>query len=552
MRKLLFIIAAVFCIFLSGRAFACTNIIVTRGASADGSNMVSYAADSYHIYGELYFHKAARWKKGDMVEVSDWDDYIHRGSIPQVPRTYKTVGNMNEHQLIITETTFGGREELVDTAGIIDYGSLIYITLQRARTAREAIETMVSLANGYGYPSEGETFSIADTEEAWIMEMIGKGPGSKGVVWVAMRVPDGYICAHANQSRISTFPKNDPENCLFAPDVISFAREKGYFSGSDDEFSFCDAYNPLDFGGARSCEARAWSALNILSDGKLDSFLEYAMGFDLSNRMPLFVKPDRKLGVKDVADAMRDHYEGTPMDMTKDVGAGANGLPYRWRPLYFDHNGSSYVNERGIATQQTGFWMVGQARGYLPDEVGGLLWFAVDDAATSYLTPIYTNINAVPECLREGNGTILDYSPTSQFWLNNRIANACYKLYDLMAPYVREKIDLFENLQIGERVPQMDAKALELCRKGRIRKAKRLLTKFSISTAVQQFGQWKKLEETLLVKYLDGVVKAQNEDGSFKRAAVYSGMPEDLQTPGYTDRWKEYITKDNGESLKIR
>ena len=391
MRKILVLALALTAVSL-GRADACTNVIITKGASTDGSCMVSYAADSHLLYGELYFHPAADWKPGSMLAITDWDSYKPLGSIAQVAHTYQTVGNMNEHQLIIGETTWGGREEQADTNGVMDYGSLIYIGLQRARTAREAIDVIVSLANEYGYPSEGETFSIADPEEAWVMDIVGKGSDNKGIVWVARRIPDGYICAHANQARITRFPLDDPENCLYAPDVISFAREKGWFEGEDADFSFRDAYNPVDFGGARACDARAWSAFNILCDGQFTyeengqtvtrpamDWIEYVMGHELDNEMPLFVKPSRKISAKDVADVMRDHFEGTPMDMTQDIGAGGNACPYRWRPMSFSWEGERYCNERAIATQQTGFWFVAQARGWLPDEVGALVWFGCDD-----------------------------------------------------------------------------------------------------------------------------------------------------------------------------
>ena len=407
MRKFLCIILLAAALS-AGRAAACTNVIITPGASADGSSMVSYAADSHALFGELYFRPAGRFKAGSLLAINEWDTGRPTGSIAQVARTWQTVGNMNQRQLIIGETTWGGREEQMDPAGIMDYGSLIYITLQRATTAREAIDIIVDLANTYGYPSEGETFSIADPHEAWIMDLVGKGADNKGIVWVARRVPDGYICAHANQARITRFPQDDPENCLFAPDVISFAREQGWYEGEDADFSFRDAYNPLDFGGARACDARAWSAFNILCDGVFTyeengqevsrpaaDWLDYAMGYDLKGEMPLFVKPARKITVKDVADVMRDHFEGTPMDMTTDIGAGGNGLPYRWRPMNFTVDGKTYLNERAIATQQTGFWFVAQARGFLPDEVGALIWFGCDDAATSYLTPIYANLTQV-------------------------------------------------------------------------------------------------------------------------------------------------------------
>ena len=559
-------------LFLSSKTDACTNVIVTRGASRDGSCMVSYAADSHWLYGELYFHKAAKWAPGTMLQITEWDTYKPLGQIPQVAQTFQTVGNINEHQLIIGETTYGGREELVDSTGVMDYGSLIYITLQRARTAREAIGTIVDLANAYGYPSEGESFSIADPQEAWVMDLIGKGPDEKGIVWVARRIPDGYICAHANQSRITRFPLDDPENCLYAPDVISFARKKGYFSGEDAEFSFRDAYCPLDFGGARACEARAWSAFNILCDGQFTylneageevtapaaDWLGYAMGYDLQGEMPLFVKPARKIGVKDVADVMRDHFEGTPMDMRVDAGAGGNALPYRWRPMHFSYEGKEYLNERAIATQQTGFWFVAQARGYLPDEIGALIWFGTDDAATSYLTPIYACTAEVPECFRVGNGDLLHYSPTASFWLNNRVANACYKMYDRMEPFVRAQIDAFENAQIAA-VEAQDARMLALYNKNArhpggkraLKKIRRDLTRFSVGTAQDQFAAWTTMEETLLVKFIDGNVKAQGEDGAFLHSPYHSGTPDQLAQPGYTAKWKEATAKDNGTILEV-
>ena len=581
-------IIAAAAIFHASDARGCTNVIVTKGASADGSCMVSYAADSHVLYGELYFKPEKDWKLGDKLRVYDWDSGQYLGLIDQVEHTYKTIGNMNEHQLIIAETTFGGRAELADPNGIMDYGSLIYITLQRAKTAREAIKVMTELTRQYGYFSEGETFSIIDKNEAWIMEMVGKGKKEKGSVWVARRIPDGFICSHANQSRITTFPLNDPVNCLYAPDVISFARENGWYDGPDSEFSFCDAYCPADFSGLRGCEARAWSAFNILcngwftfydNDGNLVtkdaySYLDFAMGYNPENKMPLWVKPSKKVTMKNVADVMRDHYEGTPMDMTQDIGAGGNALPYRWRPMDFEFNGKTYTNERAIATQQTGFWFVGQARCDYPDVVGGILWFGTDDAATSYLTPIYANTNEVPECFKEGNGNMLSYSPTSSFWMNNRISNACYKMYNIMAPYVRERIDKFENEQM-QKVRQIDNQALDLYKKAldgaekRGKKAsgtydamsdtgksfaavKRFLTKYSVNTAQDMFHDWCKLEETLLIKYIDGNVKAQNPDGSFKHTEFSAGIPDGLTQPGYTDTWKEAVVHFHGDVIEVK
>ena len=554
---------------------------MTKGASTDGSNIVSYAADSHQLYGELYFKKAGLWKVNDMRRIDEWDTGKHLGYIPEAAVTYQRVGNMNEHQLIIAETTYGGRPELEDPKGIMDYGSLIYVALERTKTAREAIKVIVDLANTYGYYSSGESFSIADTEEVWVMDLIGKGPNNKGIVWVARRVPDGYICAHANQARISTFPLNDPENCMYAPDVISFAREMGYFEGEDKDFSFCDAYAPLDFSGMRGCEARAWAAFNILCDGKFTfedengnvvtkdayDYIDYAMGYDKTKRFPLFVKPSRKISVKDVADVMRDHYEGTPMDMTQDIGAGGNALPYRWRPMGFEHEGKKYVNERAIATQQTGFWFVGQSRGWLPDTIGGVNWFGCDDAATSYLTPIYTTINDVPECFRVGNGNMITYSPTSAFWVTNRVANACYKAYDMMAPTVRAAIDSWENEMISA-VAKADEEALKTYNEAekkprkqikRNDKAKKLvdpyasvreyLTDFSVGNAQKIFNKWVDLEVLLLVKYIDGNVKAQNEDGSFVTNEHTDHIPSGIKQPGYTAKWKEAVAKDHGNII---
>ena len=573
-------------------SLACTNVIVSRGASRDGSVLVSYAADSHYLFGELYYHPAADWKPGSTLAVYDWDSNRYLGEIAQVPHTYQTVGNMNEYQVIITETTWGGRPELEDKKGGIDYGSLIYIALQRAKTAREAIDVIVDLANTYGYASEGETFSIADKNEAWIMELIGKGTRirngvnqDKGIVWVALRVPDGAICAHANQSRIGAFPLDDPDNCLYSKDVISLARKKGYFDGPDEEFSFKKAYGPADFGTVRGCDARVWSAFNILSGGwfsfydgsgravtrDASDYLDYAMGYDLEGDLPLFIYPKNKVTVKAVADVMRDHYEGTPMDMTQDIGAGGNALPYRWRPMEFKAEGGTYLNERAIATQQTGFWMVGQARDYVPDEVGGILWFGTDDAATSYVTPIYTSTTKVPDCFREGNGDLLHYSPTASFWINNRVANACYKMYNVMAPHVREQIDAFEIDQMERRTRSADSTAVVLYNQAVVRlqgkvdsgrmtmvsrspfkKVQRYLTDYTVNTAQEQFKRWVALEEELLVKFIDGNVKPQNPDGSFKHSEFAKGQPESVGWPGYTELWKETVAREAGEVLKVR
>ena len=590
-NSLLKVLVATSALLFALDARPCTNVIISRGASQDGSVLVSYAADSHTIYGELYYKPARDWKPGSTLQIYDWDTFKPLAEIEQVPHTYQTVGNMNEFQVIITETTWGGRPELEDKNGGIDYGSLIYVALQRSKTAREAIDVIVNLANQYGYASEGETFSIADKNEAWIMELVGKGMNirngvntQKGIVWVAMRVPDGAICAHANQARIGKFPLNDPENCLYAPDVISFARRKCYFEGTDEEFSFKKAYCPIDFGMVRVCDARAWSAYNILTDGWFSfydengnavtrdaySYLDYVMGRDLEADMPLFVFPRKKAGVKEVADVMRDHFEGTPMDMTQDIGAGGNALPYRWRPMEFTVDGKTYTNERAIATQQTGFWMVGQARNYVPDVVGGILWFGTDDAATSYLTPIYTSVTEVPECFREGNGDRLHYSPTASFWINNRISNACYKMYNQMAPYVRTRIDAFERDQMEHRTHTVDSMAVVMYNQVAIRLQKKLesrrdvmvssapfakivkyITEYTNETANKQFAAWQNLEVELLVKFMDGNVVPQDENGAFKASKYSKGQPAKVEQPGYTDLWKETVAQEHGETILV-
>jgi len=549
-------------------ADSCTNILVSKGASKDGSVMISYAADSHQLYGELYYNPAAVWKTGSLLDITEWDTGRYLGRIPQISSTWQTVGNMNQWGVMITETTFGGRPELPDSTATMDYGSLIYVTLQRARTAREAIDIIVEFVNEYGYVSGGESLSIGDDNEAWIFEIVGKGvkPGPdgknlrKGAVWAAARVPEGYICAHANQSRIHHIEFSDPENWLYAPDVVSFAREMGYFEGSDAEFSFCDAYNPIDFGGMRGCEARVWSAYRILGGGRIgtraaDEYLDFAMGYNASNKMPLFIKPAEKVSLKDVADVMRDHYEGTPMDMTTDAGAGGHHTPYRWRPMHFEADGHAYLNERAIATQQTGFWIVCQSRSWVPDELKGILWFGTDDAATSSLTPIYTGISRVPECIRVGNGDILTYSPTSMFWITNRIAQFAYLLYDRLQPEIRARIDEFENDCLNT-IPEIDAKATALLGTKPTAKSRKAaidyITDYSVNTAQKLFSIWQGLDSYLLVKYMDGNIKLQNPDGSFRNNGHSPKIPEFPDQPGYSDKWKENVARDNGLILRVK
>ena len=540
MNKLLKTIALVGA-FIAGvaTADACTNFIVTRGASTDGSNMVTYAADSHGLYGTLYQHIPGKYT--EWMDVTEWDTGRYIGKIKQAAVTYRTLGNSNEHSLFITETTFGGRPELEDPNGGIDYGSLIYITLQRAKTAREAIDIIVDLANTYGYCSSGESFSIVDTEEAWIMELIGKGPQDKGIVWVARRIPDGYVSGHANQARITTFPWNDPENCLYAADVADVARKFGWFDGANEDFSFAEAYAPLDFGAMRGCEARVWAFFRTVA-ADMDKYEDYAMGHNPANRMPLWVKPIEKISPKLLMDCMRDHYEGTKMDMTTDIGAGGEGCPYRWRPMYFEVDGVEYCNERATATQQTAFWLVGQAR---PGKTG-ILWFGTDDAATSPLTPIYVTSTEVPECLRDGNGTMLQYSDTSMFWITNRVAQFAYLRYNVVGKHVREVVDMWENKML-ECVPAMDAK---IGSAKNAKKAQKVATELSVENAQTLFNIWVDLDKYTMVKYIDGNIKGE-ENGKFVDNGNGKDIPGVIDQPGYSENWKRAVAADKGEILKV-
>ena len=534
-------------LLLSGvEAIACTGLLVGKKASIDGSVMISYAADSHGLYGEMYHWPAATWPKGATLDVVEWDTGKPLGTIAQVERTYNVVGNMNEHQLAITESTFGGRRELRDTAGIMDYGSLIYITLQRAKTAREAIKVMTDLVAEYGYYSGGETFSIADKHEAWVMEMVGKGPGRKGAIWVAIRIPDDCISAHANQSRIQQIPFDDKENCVYAPDVVSFAREKGYFKGKDADFSFQQAYCPYDFGALRGCEARVWSFFRQY-DSTMDQYTDFIKGDPTKQPMPLYIKPNRKLSVQDVQQGMRNHFEGTDLDMTKDAGAGPYKVPYRWRPMTFKVDGVEYTNERAIATQQTGFVIVPQMREWLPDEIGGILWFGVDDADMAVFNPVYASSVRVPECYRVGNGDLLNFSWTSAFWMHNWVANMAYHKYSFMIQDIRKVQQELEN-HYQEMIPAIDKAAQELYAKDP-KEAVEFLTWFSTSTADNATARWKKLGEYLVVKYIDGNVKKE-ENGQFKRNAY--GLPAYPDFPGYDEEYYRSIVKSAGERLKVK
>ena len=532
------------CLVAQIHVFACTNFLVGKKASLDGSTIISYSADSYALFGELYHWPAKKWAKGDILKVYEWDTGRYMGEIAQPGQTYNVVGNMNEHQVTIGETTFGGREELADPDGIMDYGSLIYITLQRAKNAREAIKVMADLVAEYGYYSGGESFSIGDPNEIWVLEMIGKGKGNKGAVWVAVRIPDDCISAHANQARIQQFPLNDPENCLYSKDVISFAKEKGYYTGKDADFSFAKAYNPLDFGGQRFCEARVWTFFNRYNKD-MAKFVTYAQG-KTQEPMPLYIKPDRRLSIADVQEMMRDHYEGTELDWTNDVGAGPFKSPYRWAPLTWESDSVQYCNERPVATQQTGFVFTSQMRSWLPDPIGGILWFGTDDADQTVFTPMYCSITEVPECYREGNGDLYTFSWTSSFWIQNWVSNMVYNKYSYMHPDLEKVQKELESKFFAEQ-EKTDKEALALYEKSP-EQAVQFLTKYSGEQAQYAFDKWKKLGEFLVIKYMDGVVRKE-KDGEFIRNE--HGKPSSPQRVGYPKEFYRQVVKETGDKYKV-
>lgn len=560
-------------LLLADAASACTNFLFTKGATKDGSTMITYAADSHVLYGELYYRKVADYPAGTMFKVYDWDSGRYLMDIPQVAHTYSVVGNMNEHQLAIGETTYGGREELWGTPGL-DYGSLIYLTLQRAKNAREAIQVLATLMDTYGYTSEGESFSISDPNEVWIMELIGKGKPvydtvkgkpvlqkafknfRPGAVWVARRVPDGYVCGHANQARITTFPQEKKKSyvsissknlkeifrpeveCVYAYDVVSLARARGYFTGEDKDFSFADAYCPLTFSGVRGCDARVY-AMFLRVNASMKSYEDYALGWNNANRMPLWIKPDHKVDVREVMNLMRDHYEGTTMDMTQDAGAGPFHCPYRWRPMNWQYNGNNYVHERATSTQQTGFSFVAQSRSWLPNKVGGILWFGVDDTYSTVYCPMYCGITEIPECFREGNGNMTTYSSTSAFWLFNRVTNFVYSRYDSMIVDVQQVQNSLENGFV-QNVERNDAAVkgitddAALCSK---------LNAFSGTQARNMMNAWTNLDQFLLVKYMDGNIKYV-KDGKFETTETGgSKFPRQLK---YPERIYKQIVEDHG------
>ena len=517
---------------------ACTNILVTKGASVDGSTMITYAADSHTRYGQLYFLPASDHPAGTMVDIFDYGNGANLGKVRQAAHTYSVVGFMNEHQVSMGETTFGGRPELVDTAGIIDYGNLMFLALQRSRSAREAIRTMGMLVEEYGYHSSGESFSIADPHEVWIMEMIGKGSGNKGAVWVAMRIPDGYISGHANHPRITTFPLHDSVNCLYATDVIAFARAKGYFSGKDAQFSFSDTYAPLDFGAARFCEARIWSVFNRVNS-HMAGYLEYAKGANLKNRMPLWIKPDKKLSVHDAMELMRDYFQGTDLDMSKDVGAGPYGCPYRWRPMTWKVDSVEYLNERAISTQQTGFSFVAQGRSWLPDHIGGIFWFGVDDTYHTVYTPMYCSIRSTPPAFAVGNGSMMEFSDDAAFWIFNQVSNFAYTRFNAISPEIRAKQAELEARYIAL-VPGIDKAALDLTATDK-EAAVTFLTEFSTSLGQSTFREWRSLYRALFVKYMDGNIKTKVPD---KQNPL-------VQQPGYGEEWQRRVARETGDRLKV-
>jgi len=510
-------------------AFACTNFIVGKKASADGSVMVTYNDDSYGKYGYLCHYPAAKHAKGEMRKIYNWENGTYLGEIPEARETFNVVGNINQFQLCITETTFTGRDELVGHKGILDYGSLIYIALQRCKTAREAISLMTSLVQEYGYYSSGESFSVCDKEEGWILEMIGKGKGVKGAVWVAVRIPDDCISGHANQSRITTFPLDDKKNCLYSEDVISFAREKGYFSGKDEEFSFRDAYNPLDFSGIRACDARVWSFFQKY-DKSMDQYLPYINGDATAPSMPLYIKVDKKISAHDLKEAMRNHYEGTPLDLTTDAGAGPWMMPYRPSPLTFeDSKGNSYFNERPVSTQQTAFTLVSQLRSWLPDEIGGLMWFGCDDANMIAYVPVYCGTTQIPEGFAKATANAVTFNPNSAFWICNMVSNMVYPRYSSLIGDLRAAQSELETYY-EQNTDSVEKKAQSIRSKERIA----FLNEQLESDVQKMMTRWQSLAGYIIVKHNDMVVK--NEvDGKFdeisdeKARVTRTGMPQNTK-----------------------
>ena len=507
----------------SSGAFACSNLIVGKKASVDGSVMVSYNADDYGMFGHLCHYPAGTHPKGSMRQIYDWDSGVYHGEIEEAPVTYNVIGNINEFQLSIGETTYGGREEMVDSTGILDYGSLIYVTLQRAKTAREAISVMTSLVEKYGYNSEGETFSICDPNEAWIMEMQGTGAGSKGVVWVAMRIPDDAICAHANQSRIGKFNMKDKKNVLYSKNVISYARKMGWFNGKDSEFSWKNTYAFPDFSGRRFCDARVWSFFNHYADD-FDRYLPWALGKDKdAEDMPLWIVPNRKLSVADVENGMRDHYEGTALALdTTSIGGGIYEMPYRPTPLTFTVDGKQYFNERPISTQQTAFTFVSQLRSWLPREIGGVLWFGNDDANMVAYTPVYCGNTVQPACYNTKGADAVTFSSDNAFWLCNMVSNMVYPRYSQLFPELKAVRDSLETSYFANQA-SIEKQAADLYQTDKAA-ALKLLNNYSNAKADEMLANWKRLATRIIVKYNDMAVKKE-KDGKLLQSVTRPGYP---------------------------
>ena len=537
--------------FLTGLAFffahtdaeACTSFLVGKKASTDGSAFITYNQDDYGMFGRLQYLPAGKHAAGEMRKIVDGDTNHYLGEIPEAPYTYAVTGYINEHQLAITETTFGGRSELADPKGIIDYTSLMTLALQRARTAREAIRVMTTLVQQYGYASEGESFSIADPNEVWILEMIGKGPNEKGAVWVAVRIPDDCIACHANQSRIHKFNLKDKNNVMYAKDVITFARKKGFFSGKDADFSFANAYAPADFGAIRYCETRVWSFYNKWVNG-MEQYLDYVDGKHIGKAEPmhLYFKPKQQLSLQDVMNSMRDHYEGTPFDITKDAGAGPYDAPYRPTPLSWEYQGKKYFNERPISTQQTAGTYVIQVRASMPNAVGGVLWFGNDDPNMVAYTPIYCCVSKVPECYNPKDANDVNFSWNSAFWVENWVSNMTYPRYSQLFPSLQAVRQDVEGGYIVQQA-QVESHPQTLLAQDPAR-AKAYLTDYSTTCANQMLARWKKLGEYLIVKYNDQTVKPE-KDGKFELTP--DGLGKAVERTGFNDSYKKVIVDQTGD-----
>ena len=540
------IVLVVFLLVSYFSSWACTNFIVGKKASADGSVICSYNADDYGLFIGLCHYPAGKHEKGSVRKIYDWDTNVYHGQIPEAEVTYNVIGNINEYQVSIGETTFGGREELVDTTGILDYGSLIYIALQRSKTAREAIKVMTTLTDKYGYCSCGETFTICDPNEAWIMEMIGKGPGRKGTVWVAVRIPDDAICAHANQSRIRTFNQKDKKNVMFSKDCITFAREKGWFSGKDADFSFCEAYAYPDFSGRRFCEARVWSFFNHFSTD-MERYLPYAEGkVKDAEPMPLWIKPNRKVSVQDIQECMRDHYEGTPFSLDKDPGQGVWNMPYRPTPLTYKVDGKEYFNERPTSTQQTAFSYVAQLRSWLPRQIGGVLWFGNDDGNMVAYTPVYCGNTSQPECYNTKDADAVTFSMKNAFWVCNWVSNMVYPRYSLMFGSLKSVRDSLETSYFSAQA-EIERKAMVLYDENPSL-AIDFLTDYSIDKAQQMIDRWRQLGTYLIVKYNDMAIKP-DEDGRFIRTET--GLGATVERPGFPENVAREIVKSSGDRYAV-